>query len=348
MSAEAAIGAVEAPGVRTLRVLRYAVGSTVGMAIAMSFAWALSYLTPVLALSFLGTPTPRPSLREGIGFLAIVVVSVLAGLTLARHALPYPAVYLPLVALILLRLFHWKESGGHPLVITWMMIALLAIPMIAMQSPGLARLVGLGLVFGAGVTVAIVWLVYGLFPDPPGLFAGQDAASATTPALAAPGERRRNALLSTLVVFPLLVLFHLFEWTGGLLVLIFVALLSLQPAFAKSFKVGAAMILGNSIGGLAAILAYELLVMVPLFGMLLLLTLLAGLLFGKRLFSGDEKAALFGMAYSTLLLILGSTTTSDSAAGAKVYTRVAQIFVAVVYVVTAFGLVDRLLRRRGV
>ncbi|MGD8867821.1 MAG: DUF2955 domain-containing protein [Gemmatimonadales bacterium] len=33
---------------RTVRIFRYALGSTVAMALAMGFDWQLSFLTPVL------------------------------------------------------------------------------------------------------------------------------------------------------------------------------------------------------------------------------------------------------------------------------------------------------------
>jgi uncharacterized membrane protein YgaE (UPF0421/DUF939 family) len=114
----------------------------------------------------------------------------------------------------------------------------------------------------------------------------------------------------------------------------------MQPGFAKDFKGGLALIIGNAIGGIAAIIFYELLVMVPQYIFLIFLTLLAGLMFGSRLFSGKPKAQLYGMAYSTLLLVIGSTTSSTGEAGAKVYTRIIQIMVAVVYVVVAFGLLE--------
>ena len=79
-----------------------------------------------------------------------------------------------------------------------------------------------------------------------------------------------------------------------------------------------------------------------LLGPVLLLTLLAGLVFGERVFSGKPAAPLYGMAFSTLLLIIGSVTSGTGDAGAEVYTRVFQIIVAVLYVVFAFGLIDRL------
>ena len=146
---------------------------------------------------------------------------------------------------------------------------------------------------------------------------------------------------------PVFLVFHFFEWTGGILILIFVALLSMQPAFAKGFKAGGALILGNVIGGFAAIVMFELLVIVPAYAFMLLLMLLSGLFFGSRLISSKPKAPLYGMAYSTLLLVIGSTTTSTTGdATVKVYSRIIQMMVAVVYVVAAFGLIDRYRRAR--
>ena len=154
-------------------------------------------------------------------------------------------------------------------------------------------------------------------------------------------ERVRQALERMVVVFPLFILFHLFEWSGALLVLIFVALLSIQPGFAENFKGGIAMILGNAIGGLAAIAAFNLLTVVPELVFLLGLCLLGGLFFGNRLLGGGKFAPLFGMAFSTMLLLLGSTTSGEGEAGSAAWSRIFQIMVAVVYVVTAFGILRR-------
>ena len=47
----------------------------------------------------------------------------------------------------------------------------------------------------------------------------------------------------------------------------------------------------------------------------------------------------------TLLLIVGSTTSGNAEDGAKVYTRVIQIMIAVTYVVVAFGTLERFRRK---
>ena len=66
------------------------------------------------------------------------------------------------------------------------------------------------------------------------------------------------------------------------------------------------------------------------------------MVFGQRLFSDNKFAPIFGSAFSTFLLILGSVTASDAEAGSKVWSRVIQIAIAVIYVVLAFGIVQRL------
>ena len=217
-----------------------------------------------------------------------------------------------------------------------------------MTSPAIAKMVAGGFLLSAVVTVGVVWLTHGLLPDPPDTHTtSASVAAAAAPVILPPIERFRMAAVSALVVLPVLILFYSLQLHGALLILIFVGLLSSQPGFASNFKGGLALIIGNTIGGFAAIVMYELLVLVPEFDFLIVLPLFAGLVFGALVFSDKPTAKLYGMAFSTLLLVIASTTASGSTeAGAKVYTRVAQIIVAVVYVVMAFGVADRFVRRK--
>ena len=334
---------------RSVRILRYAAGSTIAMAVAMGINWQLSFLTPVLSLSFLASPAPRPTFKQGTAFLGTIAVACLAGLALGKYLISYPVVYVPFAGLVMLRLFYYKASGRSPMLTTWLLIALLVIPLITITSPTIASMVSIGILVSAAATVCVIWVTHALLPDPPAApapNAGGAAAAAQTdvpPAM----ERFKTAAISTLVVLPLLTLFYAFKLQSALLILVFVALLTSQPGFATNFKAGAALIIGNIMGGVAAILMYELLVMMPEFYFLLMLTFLAGLVFGVRVFSGSPTAKLWGMAFSTLVLVIGSTTASGSGeAGSKVYTRVAQIAIAVVYVVMAFGVADRFVRRK--
>jgi len=344
MSASATIRIPRLVDPRDRRVLRYAFGSTLAMAIAMGVAWELSFLVPVLSLSFLAAPGPPPSFRKGLAFVGVIAVSCVAGLYTIKYFLAIPVVFLLVFWIILLRLYYMKGGGASPFLITWLLIALLVLPLVASQSPELAKFIAVGIIEGAAVTLFVVWIAYALIPDPPAMTGARVEAPAKA-VIGPPRDRFGIALTQALVVFPLYVLFHVFQWTGAVLVLVFTAILSMQPAFAASFKSGVPLILGNFIGGMTAIVMFQALTVVPQFSFLILVTLLAGLCFGARLMSESKTAPLFGMAYSTLLLVIGSvTTSSDGDAASKVYERLIQIMLAVVYVVVAFKAINGLRR----
>ncbi|MCK5715556.1 MAG: FUSC family protein, partial [Nitrosomonadaceae bacterium] len=183
-----------------------------------------------------------------------------------------------------------------------------------------------------------IWIIFLLFPAHEAPETINDISN--TPTGPTKIQRFNTAITSTLVILPVLLLFYFFNLTSSLLILIFISILSMQPAFAKDFKKGKALILGNSIGGFAAIIAYEVFTVVPEFYYFVIVVLLIGLIFGKQVFSNKPRAALWAMGYSTFLLVICSTTASGTTeADAKVWTRVLQIMTAVIYIVAAFGLI---------
>jgi len=331
--------------IRTVRILRYAFGSTFAMAVAMGFDWQLSFLTPVLVVSFLGSPAPRPAVKKLVTFGLVVAVACVAGLAVGLLLVPFPVVYLLVLGLLLFHLFYANTRGAPALLITWMLIALLLIPIIASLSSALAVAIAARIIFGSVVALAIVWLAHIAMPDPPQAVAAASAAAADKTAPAKPNINR--ALLSTAVVFPVAALFFAFQSASSLIILIFIALLTLQPSLAAGYKAGLALIVGNLAGGIASMIFYDLLVVAPHFGFMVSLTLLSALIFGAGLFSSTRWAPLFGTAFSTLVLIIGSTTSSYGDADDKASTRVVQITLAVIYAVVAHNLLVNLFPRRS-
>jgi len=330
--------------IRTVRILRYAFGSTLAMAVAMGFDWQLSFLTPVLVVSFLGSPAPRPAVKKLVTFGLVVAVACVAGLAVGLLLVPFPVVYLLVLGLLLFHLFYANTRGAPALLITWMLIALLLIPIIASLSSVLAVAIAARIFFGSVIALVIVWLAHIAMPDPPQAAAAASAAAADKTPPAQPNIYR--ALLSTVVVFPVAALFFAFQSASSLVILVFIALLTLQPSLAAGRKAGLALIVGNLAGGIVSMLFYDLLVVAPHFGFMVSLTLLSALLFAAGLFSSSRWAPLFGMAFSTLLLIIGSTTSSYGEAGDKASTRVIQITLAVIYAVVAHNLILNLFPRR--
>jgi hypothetical protein len=323
---------------RHVAIFRFAGGVTLAVGLALGFAWPLGFLTPVLVAKLLGTPGFRPSWRVGLGMLAGITGGFGLGLAIALFLTPYPLLALLGVGFALFRVFHASAGGASPFGVTMLLLGLTLLPLVVMESPALAVDFAGGFLLLGALAMALVGLAHGLWPDP--ATPGSEGASQAPPPLD-PREQLRQALISTAVVLPLLVVFFTLKLTGSVLVLAFVAILAQQPGLRAGLRSGAALLVGNLLGGLAAILCYELLVAVPLFGFLLVLTLLAALLFGERILGGDPRAALAGMAFSTFLILLGSSTapTGDDA-DAGFYGRIFQVFLAALYVVGAFGLLE--------
>ncbi len=348
MSAEsaAAQGALanRQPDLRMVRTIRYAVGTTLAVALAMGVDWQLSYLTPILALGFFAPPAKRPDPKAMATFVGIVAVASASGVLVSAFLLVYPVAFLLAELLLLFLLFYHSARGAPPLLITFLMIALTVIPVVALQSMPLAIGVAQGLVMAAAAAMGSVWLAYVLIPDPvsdePGTPAG--AGAPEKPAPPSPEQCVSRAWINTTVVFPVAAL-YLYAGLTSVLVLVFIALLSMQPDIATGTKAGKALVVGNVMGGIAAIVMFELLVMVPEFGFLLLVTLLAGLLLGSRLFSKAPTAPLFGMAYSTMLIVVLAATSAYGEADTKAWIRVLQIIAAVVYLVVAHAAVRSLI-----
>ena len=326
---------------RNINILRYALGSTFIVTLAMGFSWPIGFLLPVLSLSFLASGKPAPGLKGGLMFFLIITSSALFGLVLAKLFLPFPLIHILMLCLILFYIFFTNHPLFSPLLKTFLLVSVLLIPNLALYSKELALVMASSLIFYAGVTVFAIWFIFLIFPaqKPTESKADNNDITSTGPTRQ---ERFNTAITSTLVILPVLLLFYFFNLTSSILVLIFITTLCMQPAFAKDFKAGKSLILGNLIGGIAAIIAYEIFTVLPEFFYFVIIVLLTGLIFGKQVFSGKPMAALWGMGYSTFLLVLCSTTASGTTdADAKVWTRVFQIMIAVIYIVASFGLIAK-------
>lgn len=314
-------------------VLRYAFGAAIILTSAMALNYTLSYLTPVLAIGFLAPGVKAPTLKSSLLFLLIIFISSLSGVIFSRFFLDYPLVFIPLLILIIFHIYYTNRF--QPMKI-WFIISLLVIPMVSLQTAQLGKTVAVNLFLNAVLAMVLVGLVYFIFPE-----SNQVIAETKKPAPIPLTERQRFIVAGKqiLVVAPLLIAFFVFNWTGTILVLIFVTILSMNPAAANK-KLGMALIAANLGGGLAAIIAFNLLTVVPNLVFLALITLLTGLMFGTGLFSQKPIAALFGTGFSTFLLILGNVTSFVGEAGEMVWSRILQLGIVVIYIVVAFNVVN--------
>ena len=357
MSAEAAT--VETPILtdplaarRQAQIFRLAFGMALSAGIAFGLAWPLAFLTPVITAKLLTLPRVLP-VKAGVGFLVILSVSMILSRELLVPTLEFPAVHLLLTGLILFLLFYVKAGGANPILVVLLMLGVLLVPLAGTVSITLATWVTEGLIFATAVGIAMHYITAALFPDPRVVEGSRVAAGESSEATGegsqvprSPQVRSALALRSLVVIFPLAAGFQLFSLVEFMVALIMATLLALEPEFGKHLKVGKGLILANLVGGLIAVGIYRLLVWVPSFTFFLLLVFLGGLWMGGHIFSERLLGKLLGAGITTVFLILGPVITGEAVAGVELLIRLGLIMGAVVYVVLAFGLLERLTRGR--
>lgn len=327
---------------RQAQVFRFAFGLTLSCVLAFGVGWPLSYLTPVLAGKFLTLPRAM-SPKRAIGVLVLLAACLLFSTQFLLPTLDYPLVHLLLTGLILFWLFYWKAGGGQPVVVVLLVIFVLVVPLIGSVDPELAGAVAMGIYFCAVVSIAVTYIAAAIFPDPVGLPPEPKEDPSAEPE-AVPAARAALALRSLIVLFPLAAAFQLFSLVGALVALIMVALLSLEPEYGKHLAAGKGLLIVNAVGGLVSVALYQLLIFVPAFAFFILLILLSGLLIGAQIFSSSVLGKLLGGGITTVFIVLGPSLTGSDEAGGSLALRLLLIGLAVVYVVLAFGFLERLTR----
>lgn len=315
-------------------ILRLAVAVTVSVLFAFIVGWPGSFIMPVLVCTILSGGGPAMPFGKGVGLVVAVALLLLTGQLVTEMFLAHPAVCLVLVVWLLLLGQYAAIRDANALLIVNLFIAILALPLLGMDSMELVDVFVGALIFSVTMTVLICWLAHGIVYD-------ADLEAGEKPAAPVPdkSESFRQALIKTLLVVPLLLAFFFFQLTSDLLVLVFVALLIQMPSAAIGIKGAIATLAANALGGLAAVVCYQALVMAPSPVMLGLVVFGVSLLFGQKIFSGAPTASLYGTGLNTVIVLLGATTSSfGDEAAADMWVRLFQISTACLYIVAALSL----------
>ncbi|MEM8570484.1 MAG: DUF2955 domain-containing protein [Pseudomonadota bacterium] len=323
---------------------RSATGLRLGLAPAIVFSlglildWPVFYLAAVFAALFCQAPAPMP-LASGLRLLLVAAFFLASALLLASVLEPYPVVFLAGVAIGLGVTLRAAVRGANTLIVVLAMLAALLIPFLVKISSDLAGLIAFWLVINMSVALLVSWAAFALFPSatPPKPKPQESSAEFD------PGRRLARMCLVTI---PFAMVFFLIE-SDAALVLIFAAILATQLAASTAAGplVAKGMMAANLLGGLAAVLVYEALVMAPFLPLAILLILSASLCFADRFAAGD---ALAGSALTAVLILVGGSLGPISdGAEVKMLTRLWQIGLALAYILSAFVLVDRWLPEKG-
>jgi len=284
--------------------------------------------------------TPRPpTLAQGFVVVILFAVSTGAALILSTLVISSPEVLVLALMLLLYLSFYAHRRGAPDLATLLPQISAVSLPIVAVLSPDGAGAFAATLVAAGFVALLTVWAAYAAFPSP------AVTAIAAKPASATSLERpmaARYALLDTLVVMPILIWYILNATEAAVVVLIVVLTLLRQTDRQQGKWAALGLIVGNLIAGVAAGLAYNLILLgntLPFFVMVCLATTL---MFAGRIVTAGDRAPVYVVALGTFVLLLGlGLSPLPGSSGEAFVSRLLNVILASAYAIGGLSLVER-------
>ncbi|GIU36391.1 DUF2955 domain-containing protein [Shewanella schlegeliana] len=329
LSASNAAEDVTQETIYTRRVLRFTLGIGLAVAVSAIWAWPLAFIVPVFVAKFL-VDRQEPTMQTVYELLISMICTIGLAWLVSFGPTHYPMVLLPLLAMMMLWGYYLFSDPKWNFFATIFIVATLLLPYLSLLQPGAAILVGVGLSFSGVVAVVIFALLHALLPDL------SPKKEQLADAQQSHDERTHEAFRALIIAFPVICFFYFLEISGALLTMIFIAILSLQAAGAKSVKVSLFLLVTNGIGGALAVVFYNLLTIVPEVQFYIGMSMLAALFFGQKIYADPAKAPLYAGILSALLVVVGSTASStDKDVAVNFYLRILQLFLVGVYMIFA-------------
>lgn len=322
--------------IREIRILRFFFGVMFAIVLAYIGNWPFAFITPVFVAKFLGNNKGKLPFKKLVTIFLIILSAFILGGIITRLLLPFPIVFILIMTLLIFWISYWNNSGGNELVITMLLVGFTVIPMMGLLHQDIAQTFTIGFLFSCFVSLIITMLMYELIADKQITNEKKKVEDALTETLLAERpERIKFAILSTLMIMPVMIFFFAFNLSSSVLILTFIAMLAQKPDLVTGIKGSKALLVGNTIGGIVAIGMYNLLTVAPNFTFLVLLFSCFVISFSQAIFSEKAMASLYAMAFTTVIILVFGATLSTADADEKFYTRIAQIACACSYVVFA-------------
>jgi hypothetical protein len=297
---------------------------------------------------------PVLNLSSGIKFILVFVISIHAGLVLLPFMLNQRMVGILLLALALYHSFYYTARGGSPVIGAFATVGLALVTSIGTVSIDAVLQVSGSLSTGAVFGVLFVWVAHAILPDslarPEPAPAQSAKAPPEKPGL---GDSRRSAFRSLAIVMPVILWFLLSSAsTSYAAFMIKVASMGQQAGIDQSRQVARSLLVSTAIGGVAAIIAWQVLSIWPSLIMYILLIGLGGLIMGPRIFTGTgmhPAGATWSYGYLTMIVVLAPAvldTQTGAAAGDAFWSRLEMFIWATIYGTGAVFVFDTLWRRK--
>ena len=335
------------------RILRLAAGTSGALWFSQVVAWDVSFIMPVLVSFLLAIPIPAPRLKQGIIFilaLALPAYGVLFMLPLLDN---YRMAGILVLIAACFWSFYYSAKGGSPVLGAFLTMGLALLTAVGSDSINALLAVNKALVINAVIAMLFVWLAHAFFPELP-----RPANMGPRPSPPTPERAMAiwSAWRSTVIVFPVMFFFLLYQGSASyLVVMIKVASMGQQVENDTTRAAGKSLLMSTVIGGAGAIIMGQLLSIWPSLVFYTLLVALGGLIMGRRVFSGlamHTQAGTWSYAFLTMIVLIAPAVLDGpggSSASVSFYSRLGMMFAATLYSVVAVRIYDafRPLQQQG-
>jgi len=335
--------------IASTRILRLALGTAVSLWISQAVGWSMSYIAPVITMFLLAMPLSQPKPKLFVLVVVALTLSVYGSFVFLPLLSHQEIVGLLLLSLALFHAFYFTSRGGAAAVGTLITVGLALAVAVGTVSVDALVSVASGLMTGAIVGSTVAFISHSVIRDTPGALpaATNESNGPDEQAEADLGTARHSAMRSLAVVFPILFWFLLSGASAGnMAVMIKVSAMGQEVSQKSTRDAAKSLIVSTLAGGLAAVIAWQVLSVWPSLLMYVLLVVLAGLVFGQLIFENRglrPDAATWTYAFLTMIVVLAPAvldSDSGSVAGARFYDRLLMFGWATLYGVAAVYVFD--------
>ena len=309
--------------------------SLFGVVSTLLIATVLGLLSPqisaIFAIMLLGKGTKALGITKSLLAIAALFVLGLMGLFLGSIVQDYPLASILILALVIFWSFR-LIAIPEAIRMLFLMFSIL-FPLLSLTAEPAAALIFSDILLNLAIALGMAQFAFLIFPE------------LGTPQETVTQQKETNyhldkmAVNGLIVLLPVVIYFFYFLPNSMILTLVFIIVLAMDPLIHKSKKAHVILIT-NLFGGIAAVIAYNLLTVVPTFFFYTVVLLAAGLYFGYNTFSDKKTADFYPMAYRTFFLVLGVISSSNEGIEGKFLERLFGISLAIVYVVLAYHLLS--------
>ena len=333
------------------RIFRLVLVTTFSLWVSQAVNWSASFIVPVLLSMLLAIPLPGLKLKQGLIFILALVIPIWFSTWFLLPVLTYQ----PMVGMLLLIAacfwaFYYSASGGSPILGAFLTMGLAIVAAVGSDSIDSVIAIDKALTFNAIIAIVFLWLAHVFLPDKP-----MDSGPKARPPAGKPSrdEAIRSAWRSTAIVLPVIVFFLFYAGSSSyLVVMIKVASMGQQAENDETKQVGKSLLMSTFIGGVGAVIIWNLMSVWPSLINLVLLVAFASLIMGRKIFQGQSMAAGAGTwsyALLTMLVIILPALADGAggdAAGVKFFDRITMLAWATLYGVAAVYVFDAFWRKK--